>query len=82
MPFTSDDGKVLENAFWRRLPLQGRSVTPADVLAAYARDRTSRRSDFFLDKLQRQNIPFDTRKTPTYQVIREFNRVLDLKNNG
>ncbi|MES9934776.1 MAG: hypothetical protein ABW162_18380, partial [Candidatus Sedimenticola sp. PURPLELP] len=70
----------MEDAFWKQKTLQGRKITPADVITAYANDKTSLRSGFFLQKLCLQNIPNDQRKISPDQVIQEFNRAPDRNN--
>ncbi|WP_257286105.1 hypothetical protein [Endozoicomonas sp. SESOKO1] len=69
-----DVPKCIEDAFWKRKPLQGRQVTPAAVLTAFGKDATSFRSGLFLEKLCLQNILLDNRKVTPDQVIRELNR--------
>ncbi|WP_257284011.1 hypothetical protein [Endozoicomonas sp. SESOKO1] len=69
-----DDGKCIEDAFWKRKPLHGRQITSVGVLKAYRNDCTSLRSGFFLQKLCLQNILHGNRKITPDQVMREFNR--------
>ncbi|USE34535.1 hypothetical protein [Endozoicomonas sp. SCSIO W0465] len=73
----TDNGKRFEDAFWEKNLLQGRQITPADVLAAYGNDRNSLRRGFFLQRLCLQNIPHGNRKITPDQVIQEFNRAPD-----
>ncbi|WP_257295114.1 hypothetical protein, partial [Endozoicomonas sp. YOMI1] len=75
-----DDGKYLEDAFWKNKPLHGRQITPTVVLTAYGNDVTSLRGAFFLQKLCLQNILHGNRKVTPEQVIQEFNRVPDRNN--
>ncbi|WP_257284157.1 hypothetical protein [Endozoicomonas sp. SESOKO1] len=74
------DGKCIEDAFWKKKPLQGRQITPAGVLGAYGNDRTSLRGAFFLQKLCLQNILINNRKVTPDQVIEEFSRAPDQNN--
>ncbi|MBO9495177.1 hypothetical protein J7438_13930 [Thalassotalea sp. G20_0] len=71
---TLDDGRRIEDAFWKKKPLQGRQINTADVLTAYGKDKTSFRSGFFLQQLCLQNIRHGNSKVTPDQVIRELNR--------
>ncbi|WP_257293856.1 hypothetical protein, partial [Endozoicomonas sp. YOMI1] len=77
---TPDDGKLIEDAFWRKKPLQGRQITSAAVLATFRNETTSLRGGFFLQKLCLQNILHGNRKVTPDQVIQEFNRKPDRNN--
>ncbi|WP_422447432.1 MULTISPECIES: hypothetical protein [unclassified Endozoicomonas] len=69
-----NDGKDIEDAFWQKKLLQGRQITPADVLSAYRNDTTSLRSGLFLERLCLKNILYNNQKVFPDQVIQEFNR--------
>ncbi|WP_257284037.1 hypothetical protein [Endozoicomonas sp. SESOKO1] len=77
---TRVDAKHVEDAFWKKRPLQGRHITPTGVLIAYGHDATSLRRGFFLQKLCLQHILLGNRKVTPDQVVQEFNRQPDRKN--
>ncbi|WBA80248.1 hypothetical protein [Endozoicomonas sp. GU-1] len=70
-----DAGKWIEDAFWKRKPLNGRQVTSAVVLQAYYKyDKSSLRPGLFLQKLCLQNILHGNKKITADQVMQELNR--------
>lgn len=73
------DGRVVENCYWEKKPLQGRVVTLADVINNYRKDFTSLRPGFFLQNLCLQRIPLAGRTVTADEVIAEFNRRRDNK---
>ena len=78
-PSESPDGKILETAFWQNKPVNGRIVTPSEVLAQYRTDGTSLRAGFFLQNLCLSKTPCGDRLINADEVIAEFKQNPDYK---